>query len=113
MGAHRAAGEDVSAAVAQEKPPSVSSHEEGLRRFIAELAERGGSGRCHWHRHVWPAERAGLIRTRYEPVRTPPVRNLPIREWCYRVTLTDAGWALARAAAANDNVSPSAEEIRS
>ena len=86
--------------------PATEEDSGRLERFIRQLAARGGSSRCYWHLALWPAEDKGLIRATYEPVEMPRHRTRPIRQWCYRVTLTEKGWALVDALRSLDADSP-------
>ena len=88
-------GRDGDAALPLAVPTAVTQEDScRLESFIRQLAARGGSSRCYWHLALWPAEEKGLIRATYEPVEMPRHRTRPIRQWCYRVTLTEKGWAL-------------------
>lgn len=88
--------------------PAAATQEDSrrLESFIRQLAARGGSSRCYWHLALWPAEEKGLIRATYEPVEMPRHRTRPIRQWCYRVTLTGKGWALVDVLCSLDVDSP-------
>lgn len=87
----------------------ASNEQALLQRFVHQLAARGGEARCYWHRALWPAEDAGLIRATYVPVQMPRHRTRPIRQWCYQVTLTDAGWSMASRTGASEDAIEKAE----